>query len=122
MDFGLMCVYLMNYCYIPSSPYPFPPTNGSSSSTSDAGPLIIMTTGPSTKKTLNLTSNPRVSLLVHDWALHRPSVYSTNPFSSSPPNATKIPASTSPQQTSGLAAFLTNLNSAALSSISATLY
>jgi hypothetical protein len=43
----------MNYTYLPSTPY---------SST----PIIIMTTPPTSRKTLNLESNPLVSLLVHD--------------------------------------------------------
>ncbi|CAZ80611.1 unnamed protein product [Tuber melanosporum] len=104
----------MNYTYLPVSPYPLPATSISSPSPTP-GPIIIMTTQPSTKKTLNLTSNPRVSLLVHDWVSHRPSLSSANPFapSASPPHQT--------QSASPLSTFLTNLNSAALSSISATL-
>lgn len=114
----------MNYTYLPTSPYPLPPTSIPSSGTISgvSGPVIVMTTHPGTKKTHNLTSNPRVSLLVHDWVSHRPSISSTNPFSTSPTNTHAFPAET-PQapQPSSLSAFLTNLNSAALSSISATL-
>lgn len=111
----------MNYTYLPTTPYPLPPTSISSSGAT-SGPVIVMTTHPGTKKTLNLTSNPRVSLLVHDWVSHRPSISSTNPFSTSPTNTHAFPAEP-PQapQPSSLSAFLTNLNSAALSSISATL-
>lgn len=43
----------MNYTYLPSSPY-------------SSAPVIIMTTNPSSRKTTNITTNPNVSLLVHD--------------------------------------------------------
>lgn len=46
-------VSLMNYTYLPSSPYSTEPT-------------IIMTSNPSSKKANNLVENPNVSLLVHD--------------------------------------------------------
>lgn len=46
-------VSLMNYTYLPSSPY------------SDS-PVIVMTTNPASKKMNNLVANPNVSLLVHD--------------------------------------------------------
>ncbi|KAI5779098.1 hypothetical protein EDC01DRAFT_318697 [Geopyxis carbonaria] len=92
-------VSLMNYTYLPSSPYPTTSTS--------SGPIIILTVQPDTKKTHNLLANPRVSLLVHDWVSHRPS------FSSAPP---------SDPQPSSLADLLTNINTAALSSISATLF
>lgn len=46
-------VSLMNYTYLPSSPY------------SDS-PVIIMTTNPASRKTTNIIANPNVSLLVHD--------------------------------------------------------
>lgn len=119
----------MNYTYLPNSPYPLPPVPGSSGSTNENGPLIILTTRNSTKKTLNLTSNPRVSLLVHDWVSHRPSSTALDPTStiSNPTmdqeRAANIQSGTisaRPEQSS-LAALLTNLNSAELSSISATL-
>jgi hypothetical protein len=93
----------MNYTYIPSSPY-------------SASPTIIMTTNPSSKKTLNLISNPHVSLLVHDWVSHRPPTTarrgSTNERNGSPPPEASR---------SSLAALLLNLNTSALSSISATI-
>ncbi|CRK39460.1 hypothetical protein BN1708_001667 [Verticillium longisporum] len=47
-------VSLMNYTYLPSSPF-------------SAAPIIAMTTNPASRKTTNLLSNPNVSLLVHDW-------------------------------------------------------
>lgn len=47
-------VSLMNYTYLPSSPY------------SDGSPVIVMTTNPASKKMNNLVANPNVSLLVHD--------------------------------------------------------
>jgi nitroimidazol reductase NimA-like FMN-containing flavoprotein (pyridoxamine 5'-phosphate oxidase superfamily) len=46
-------VSLMNYTYLPSSPY-------------SQSPVIIMTTNPASKKMNNLANNPNVSLLVHD--------------------------------------------------------
>ncbi|KZZ96897.1 pyridoxamine phosphate oxidase [Ascosphaera apis ARSEF 7405] len=72
-----------------------------------------MTTNPSSKKTLNLQSNPRVSLLVHDWVSHRPPTASVEASgeASSPPAATR----------SSLASLLMSLNTSALSSISTTI-
>lgn len=46
-------VSLMNYTYLPSSPY-------------SNSPIIVMTTNPASKKMNNLVANPNVSLLVHD--------------------------------------------------------
>lgn len=92
-------ISLMNYTYLPSTPF---------SST----PVIIMTTNPSSKKTLNLINNPRVSLLVHDWVSHRPPTRSDSAREGSPP----------PHPTrSSLASLLLDLNTSALSSISATI-
>jgi len=93
-------VSLMNYTFLPSSPYSSTPT-------------IIMTTNPSSKKTLNLVSNPHVSLLVHDWVSHRPRTTNRrgSRTGSPPPEAAG----------SSLAALLLNLNTSELSSISATI-
>lgn len=120
----------MNYTYLSSSPYPLPPIPGSSSASNETGPLIILTTQNVTKKTLNLVSNPRVSLLVHDWVSHRPSSTTIDPTASitnptmEEERAAQIQSGQAfpprPEQSS-LAALLTNLNSAELSSISATL-
>lgn len=90
----------MNYTYLPSTPF-------------SPHPTIIMTTNPSSKKTLNLISNPRVSLLVHDWVSHRPPTRNPDPAreGSPPPQATR----------SSLASLLLNINTTALSSISATI-
>lgn len=93
----------MNYTYLPTTPHPIP-----ASSAAPGSAVIILTVQPSTKKTHNLLENPRVSLLVHDWASHRASYSSDHP-SDHPPQ-------------SALAALLSNLNSASLSSISATLF
>ncbi len=90
----------MNYTYLPSSPYTDHPT-------------VIMTTNPSSKKTLNLIRNPRVSLLVHDWVSHRPPT--TNVESDDPSSPTQQ------HPRSSLANLLLNLNTSALSSISATI-
>ncbi|KAI4196562.1 MAG: hypothetical protein LQ350_006494 [Teloschistes chrysophthalmus] len=93
-------VSLMNYTYLPSTPF-------------DSNPVIIMTTNPASKKTLNLMNNPRVSLLVHDWVSHRPPTRNPDPTreGSPPPQATR----------SSLASLLLNINTSALSSISATI-
>ncbi|EYE96161.1 pyridoxamine 5'-phosphate oxidase family protein [Aspergillus ruber CBS 135680] len=94
-------ISLMSYTYLPSTPF-------------DAHPTIIMTTNPSSRKTNHLLTNPRVSLLVHDWVSHRPPLRASNPGDrdgSPPPAATR----------SSLAGMLLNLNTSALSSISTTL-
>jgi hypothetical protein len=93
-------VSLMNYTYLPSTPF-------------DQYPTIIMTTNPASKKTLNLIKNPRVSLLVHDWVSHRPPTRAPDLTreGSPPPQATR----------SSLASLLLNINTSALSSISATI-
>lgn len=91
----------MNYTYLPDSPF-------------STLPIIIMTTNPSSRKHINLTQNPRVSLLVHDWVSHRPPT-------------TALPGSTSPELAaqgagrSGLASLLLGLNTSAVGSISATI-
>ena len=109
----------MNYTYLPSSPY-------------SASPVIVMTTNPSSKKMTNLASNPNVSLLVHDWVSHRPPTSHTRRLSgpgpgngngnsgrgsSSSPGPPRMPA---PPEGS-LASLLLNLNTSAVSSISATI-
>ncbi|KAI9817074.1 MAG: hypothetical protein M1826_001656 [Phylliscum demangeonii] len=94
-------VSLMNYTYLPSSPYSRQPT-------------IIMTTDPHSKKTTNLINNPRVALLVHDWVSHRPPTATAAA-------ATGAAAAATPRSTSRLADLLINLNTSALSSISATI-
>ncbi|RKF78849.1 Pyridoxamine 5'-phosphate oxidase-like protein [Golovinomyces cichoracearum] len=95
-------VALMNYTYLPTSPY-------------CKSPIIVMTTNPNSKKTHNLIKNPNVSLLVHDWVSHRPPTNNrrgTGPNSGCPP----------PEATgSSLASLLLNLNTSAMSSISATI-
>ncbi|KAJ5668248.1 uncharacterized protein N7477_006818 [Penicillium maclennaniae] len=92
----------MSYTYLPSTPF-------------DPYPTIIMTTNPSSRKTNHLLSNPRVSLLVHDWVSHRPPTRTANSHGeregSPPPAATR----------SSLASLLLNLNTSALSSISTTI-
>ncbi|CAF9921782.1 MAG: hypothetical protein ALECFALPRED_001873 [Alectoria fallacina] len=90
----------MNYTYLPSTPF-------------TSNPVIIMTTNPSSKKTINLINNPRVSLLVHDWVSHRPPTRNPDPAreGSPPPQAAR----------SSLASLLLNINTSALSSISATI-
>ncbi|KAI0008174.1 pyridoxamine 5'-phosphate oxidase [Xylariaceae sp. FL0662B] len=91
-------VALMNYTYIPSSQY-------------SSAPVIVMTTNPSSKKTSNLVVNPNVSLLVHDWVSHRPPTQGRRSSGGSP----------GPEHRSSLASLLLNLNTSAMSSISATI-
>ncbi|KAL2816868.1 putative pyridoxamine phosphate oxidase [Aspergillus granulosus] len=94
-------ISLMSYTYLPSTPF-------------DPHPTIIMTTNPSSRKTIHLQTNPRVSLLVHDWVSHRPPTR-TNPGGtrdgSPPPAATR----------SSLGSLLLALNTSAMSSISTTI-
>ncbi|CCF47795.1 hypothetical protein CH063_16037 [Colletotrichum higginsianum] len=70
-----------------------------------------MTTNPASRKTQNLLSNPNVSLLVHDWSSHRPPTSGRRLSGGSP----------GPEHRSSLASLLLNLNTAAVSSISATI-
>ncbi|KAK7962845.1 pyridoxamine 5'-phosphate oxidase [Apiospora aurea] len=91
-------VSLMNYTYLPSSPYSTEPT-------------IIMTSNPSSKKANNLVENPNVSLLVHDWVSHRPPTQGRRPSGGSP----------GPEHRSSLASLLQDMNASALSSTSATM-
>ncbi|KAG5918496.1 hypothetical protein E4U42_006834 [Claviceps africana] len=91
-------VSLMNYTYLPSSPY-------------SSVPVIIMTTNPQSRKMANIINNPNVSLLVHDWVSHRPPTSGRRLSGGSP----------RPEQRSSLASLLLNLNSTAVSSISATI-
>lgn len=95
-------ISLMSYTYLASTPF-------------DPYPTIIMTTNSSSRKTTHLQTNPRVSLLVHDWVSHRPPTRAPNPEAtrdgSPPPAATR----------SSLASLLLNLNTSALSSISTTI-
>ena len=91
-------VSLMNYTYLPSSPY-------------STTPVIVMTTNPASRKTTNIIANPNVSILVHDWVSHRPPTQGRRPSGGSP----------GPEHRSSLASLLLNLNSSAMSSISATI-
>ncbi|KAK4239752.1 pyridoxamine 5'-phosphate oxidase [Achaetomium macrosporum] len=98
-------VSLMNYTYLPSSPY-------------SRSPVIVMTTNPASKKMNNLASNPNVSLLVHDWVSHRPTPTSQARRLSSDGSTSRSP---NREPHSSLAALLFNLNTSAVSSISATI-
>ncbi|KAF2856569.1 pyridoxamine phosphate oxidase-like protein [Plenodomus tracheiphilus IPT5] len=93
-------VSLMNYTYLPSTPY-------------YQTPIIIMTTPPSSRKTRNLESNTLVSLLVHDWISHRPPTLNQPGRSPSP----SLPA----PRSGSLAELLLGMNTASLSRISATI-
>lgn len=95
-------VSLMNYTYIPPSSHPRLP----------AGPSIVMTSNPSSKKTVNLQQNPNVSLLVHDWVSSRPPATTRNSGREASPSSGRA---------SSLANMLMQMNSAAVSSISATM-
>ncbi|KAK1911045.1 hypothetical protein P3342_011647 [Pyrenophora teres f. teres] len=93
-------VSLMNYTYLPSTPY-------------CSSPIIIMTTPSSSRKTQNLESNSLVSLLVHDWVSHRPPTL--NQPGRSPSPSRPVPRSGS------LAELLLGMNTASLSRISTTI-
>ncbi|KAF1980922.1 hypothetical protein K402DRAFT_387361 [Aulographum hederae CBS 113979] len=116
-------ISLMNYTYLPSVP-----ASSSTPTSSPPHPTIIMTTPPSSRKTLNLASNPLVSLLVHDWVSHRPPTLSTSdasPNNSSSNNNNPLTrtrtSSPPPAARSSLASLLLGINTAALSRISVTL-
>jgi hypothetical protein len=99
-------VALMNYTYLASHPF-----TASSSSSMPSGPVIIMTSNPASRKTVNLTANPNVSLLVHDWVSHRPATNNRN----SSPEGRRAPGRSS------LAALLMGMNTTQMGSISATI-
>lgn len=101
-------VSLMNYTYLGPQTRPSA-SNTTTSSHLPAGPMVIMTSNPSSKKTLNLLQNPNVSLLVHDWV------------SSRPPHISGGERSPTAARSSSLATMLMQMNSAAVSSISATM-
>ncbi|KAK3067694.1 hypothetical protein LTR53_015282 [Teratosphaeriaceae sp. CCFEE 6253] len=101
-------VSLMNYTYLPA-----PSLHTPSHPRLPPGPLIIMTSNPSSKKTVNLLQNPNVSLLVHDWVSSRPPNISARES-----ERERSPAGA---RSSSLANMLMQLNSAAVSSISATI-
>lgn len=93
-------VSLMNYTYLPSTPY-------------GETPIIIMTTPSSSRKTHNLESNALVSLLAHDWISHRPPTLSQPGRSPSPARP--------PPRSGSLAELLLGMNTASLSRISTTI-
>ncbi|MCJ1308323.1 hypothetical protein MMC25_001976 [Agyrium rufum] len=115
-------ISLMNYTYLPSTPF-------------SPHPSVIMTTNPSSRKTLNLLSNPRVSLLVHDWVSHRPTPTripdailpitaigaAAGGETAGSPTAPRRPSQVQPPARSSLANLLLNMNTSALSNISATI-
>lgn len=97
-------VSLMNYTYLPSSPY-----------SPGGAPVIVMTTNPASKKMNNLVANPNVSLLVHDWVSHRPTTTARRL------SGGRVSPGPESRTSSSLAALLFNLNTSAVSSISATI-
>ncbi|CAK7271755.1 hypothetical protein SEPCBS119000_004769 [Sporothrix epigloea] len=121
-------VSLMNYTYLPSAVNaPDHPINA---------PVIVMTTNPASKKTHNIVANPNVSLLVHDWVSHRPlhrrmsggsALSEDGPAGEAASSGAlssvlgSLGASNTEQPPSSLASLLLNLNTAAVSSISATI-
>jgi hypothetical protein len=95
----------MNYTYLASHPF------ADSSSQMPSGPVIVMTSNPASRKTVNLTANPNVSLLVHDWVSHRPATNNRN----SSPEGRRAPGRSS------LASLLMGMNTTQMGSISATI-
>ncbi|KAF2486018.1 hypothetical protein BDY17DRAFT_315007 [Neohortaea acidophila] len=112
-------VSLMNYTYLPPDARPPPQLQQGQQQTLELprGPTIIMTSNPSSKKTLNLLQNPNVSLLVHDWVSTRP----PNITSTGSGGAGRRERSPGGGRASSLANMLMQMNSAAVSSISATI-
>ncbi|KAI5285231.1 hypothetical protein KEM52_002532 [Ascosphaera acerosa] len=98
----------MSYTYLPASPF-------------RSHPIIIMTTNPSSRKALNLQSNPRVSLLVHDWVSHRPPTAPRDSPAANGGGSEGSPALPPAATRSSLASLLMSLNTSALSSISTTI-
>ncbi|EPS42607.1 hypothetical protein H072_3358 [Dactylellina haptotyla CBS 200.50] len=101
----------MAYTYIPpTKTYQAASLPTVLSNTSGPG-VIIMLLSPTTKKLSNVSSNPHVSLLVHDWISQRP------------PGTSGLAAPLSPSAAplSPLAQFLQNLNSSELKSYSHTM-
>ncbi|KAF2718132.1 hypothetical protein K431DRAFT_275526 [Polychaeton citri CBS 116435] len=103
-------VSLMNYTYLPQESHIQLRRPGSL----PTSPTIIMTSNPSSKKTQNLTSNPNVSLLVHDWVSHRPSTLSTSDTRDRSPVGARTGSSS-------LANMLMQMNSESISSISCSI-
>lgn len=113
----------MSYTYIPPTSIFEQPQEASSNNGGGPG-KIIMLFSSTTRKHSNISSNPHVSLLVHDWSSHRPSqsTASVAPadggfVTGSPPRS----PSTSTGGASGLALLLQNLNSSSLSTHSHTI-
>lgn len=84
----------MNYTYLPQTPFTTSPT-------------IIMTALPTSRKTTDLSTNPKVSIVVHDWVTARPPTMADSGQGSA--------------GGSSLANLLFGLNSAAMSRISVSL-
>ena len=118
----------MNYTYLPSS--------ATAPGNPVAGPVIVMTSNPASKKTHNIVANPNVSLLVHDWVSHRPlhrRMSAGSALSEEGPGGEaatsgalsgvlgSLGAGSTEHPPSSLATLLLNLNTAAVSSISATI-
>ncbi|RKU43218.1 hypothetical protein DL546_001103 [Coniochaeta pulveracea] len=95
-------ISLMSYTYLPPSASPFNPSS----------PVIIMTTNASSKKYENLQTNPTVSLLVHDWVYHRPPTTTSG---------RRLSGGEAEHMMSPMASLLMNMNTSAVSSISATI-
>ncbi|CAK7216914.1 hypothetical protein SBRCBS47491_002985 [Sporothrix bragantina] len=123
-------VSLMNYTYLPSA--------ATAPDHPIAAPVIVMTSNPASKKTHNIVANPNVSLLVHDWVSHRPlhrrmsagSALSEEGQHGGGEAATSgalsgvlgsLGGGSTEHPPSSLATLLLNLNTAAVSSISATI-
>ncbi|CAK7266900.1 hypothetical protein SEPCBS57363_002325 [Sporothrix epigloea] len=119
----------MNYTYLPSA--------ATAPDHPISAPVIVMTTNPASKKTHNIVANPSVSLLVHDWVSHRPlhrrmsggsALSEDGPAGEGTASSGALSSvlgslgtSNAEQPPSSLASLLLNLNTAAVSSISATI-
>lgn len=96
-------VSLMSYTYLASTPFTSTPT-------------IILTTLPSSQQLTYLSSNPNVSLLVHDWVPHRPPTLASS----------EAQLSSSPERGLGrgsaLASLLAGMNQSELARISVSIH
>ncbi|AGO12102.1 AaceriAEL264Cp [[Ashbya] aceris (nom. inval.)] len=105
---GIPSVSLMNYAYLsPESPV----TEGETH-------YIVFATSAVTEKYQNITSNPNVSLLIHDWVTAKKLSLRKNSTSASPMEGTEADNQEAPSR---LLNILQELNQSELSQMSATL-
>ncbi|ANB14947.1 pyridoxal 5'-phosphate synthase [Sugiyamaella lignohabitans] len=82
--------------------------------------VVIIATPKDTQKFENISSNPKVSLLLHDWVTARSLGAAKQGSTTTTANSITTDRAGDGQHLSGLAQFLQDLNQSELSSISAT--